>query len=69
MRTTNKVTPDTRPVKAKPYWEVSIPGDLALMCLDCQTIWDVRAGACPCGSRAALHIIKALDREGVQVTR
>ena len=66
---TNKVVPNGRPVKPRPYWEVTIPGELALLCLDCNQVWDLRSGACSCGSRAALCILKTLNREGVQVSR
>lgn len=64
-----KIDPEPRHVKVRPPWFSTIPGDLALLCLDCQAIWDIRAGACSCGSKAALHILKTLDREGVQVGR
>lgn len=67
---TNKVIPDQRHVKVRPLYTDTIPGEMLVLCMDCNTGWDLRATTCPaCGSRAALHVIKTLDRRGVEVSR
>jgi len=59
--TTQTVQPSQRPVKPRPYTD-HIPGEQAMLCLDCQEVWNVLAGACPaCSSRACLHILRTLD--------
>lgn len=59
--TNNKVQPDPRPVKPRLYSD-HIPGDKAVLCMDCRTVWDIRSEACPvCSSKACLHILRALD--------
>ena len=66
----NRVTFHRHPVKPIPLYRDTIPAEMGLLCLDCSTIWDLRATACPaCGSKAALHIVKTLDREGVEVSQ
>lgn len=71
MRTANvKSTPDSRRVKVRPLFTDTIPGELALWCLDCETVFDLRATACPaCGSKAAMHIKRTLDRRGIPVSK
>ena len=65
-----KVIPDRARVKVRPLFTDTIPGDLAFWRLDCETVWDSRATACPaCGSKAAMHLKWTLDREGVRVKR
>lgn len=59
-----KVQPSRRPVKPLLYAD-HVPGDKAVLCMDCRTVWDIRFEACPvCSSKACLHIIRALDRRG-----
>lgn len=68
MKTTERtVHPNPAPVKPRPYWFATIPGELAVLCLDCGEVYDLRAGASSCGSKAGLLIMKALDRRGARV--
>lgn len=60
----NRVTFHPLPVKPTPLFYDTIPAALAQLCLDCSTVWDLRATTCPaCGSRAGLPILKILDRQ------
>ena len=65
----NRVHLNPRPVKARPLFTDTIPGDVAVWCLDCETVFDLRATSCPsCGSKAAMLIKRILDRK-VEVYR
>ena len=62
MLTKEKVQPNPKPVKLPPHL-THIPGDRLLFCVDCKSGWDSLTGACPaCGSRAALAVLRILDR-------
>lgn len=59
--TPQTVLPSQRPVKPRLYTD-HIPGDKAVLCMDCREVWDIRFEACPvCSSKACLHILRTLD--------
>ena len=64
MRITNtNLQPDRPRVKASEIYQ-TVPLNLAQLCLDCSSVYDQRAGACPtCGSKASLGLLRVVDRK------
>lgn len=63
-----KVVLNQRPVKRREPRHGSIPKELCIKCLDCETYWDLRDTCCDCGSKAGLNVERVLSRD-VEVYR